>query len=81
MKVGDTIDLENRALASGPRCASVAGYSVHADVCIPAHDRMRLEHLARYAGRPPLATERVSFCPTAGCCIASSAAGATGPLT
>jgi hypothetical protein len=63
MKVGDAIDLENHSLTSGPRCASVAGYSVHADVCIPAHDRMRLERLARYAGRPPLATERLSLLP------------------
>jgi len=41
-------------------CAVVAGYSVHAGVCVPARDRMRLERLARYAGRPPMATERLS---------------------
>ena len=62
-KVGDEIDLDNQVPASGPRCASVAGYSVHAGVCIPAHDRMRLEPLARYAGRPPVATERLSLLP------------------
>jgi hypothetical protein len=62
-KVGDEFDLENQALSSGPHCASVAGYSVHAGVRIPAHDRMRLERLARYAGRPPLATERLSLLP------------------
>jgi len=32
-------------------------------VCVPAHDRMRLERLARYAGRPPLATDRLSLLP------------------
>jgi putative restriction endonuclease len=41
-----------------PRCATVGGFSVHADVCIPAHDRMRLERLCRYAARPAVATER-----------------------
>jgi hypothetical protein len=38
-------------------CAAVAGYGVNAGVCVPARDRMRLERLARYAGRPPLAAE------------------------
>jgi hypothetical protein len=62
-KVGDEIDVESQTLASGSCCASVAGYSVHAGVRIPAHDRMRLERLVRYAGRPPLATERLSLLP------------------
>ncbi|MGA2264728.1 MAG: transposase [Acidobacteriota bacterium] len=30
---------------------------------LPAHDRMRLERLCRYAGRPPVATERLSLLP------------------
>jgi hypothetical protein len=38
-------------------------FSVHADVSIPAHDRMRLERLCRYAGRPALSTERLSLLP------------------
>jgi len=63
VKVGDAIDLEDIAVSSGPRCATISGFSVHADVCIPAHDRMRLERLCRYAGRPPLATERLSLLP------------------
>jgi hypothetical protein len=58
-RVGDAVDVDDAALPSGRRCASVAGYSVHAGVCVPARDRMRLERLARYAGRPPLATERL----------------------
>jgi hypothetical protein len=57
-RVGDRIELEDLAL--GPRCASVAGFSLHANVSIPAHDRMRLERLCRYAARPPVATERLS---------------------
>jgi hypothetical protein len=62
-KVGDAVDLEDVAVPSGRRCAAVAGFSVHADVCVPAHDRMRLERLCRYAGRPPVATERLSVLP------------------
>ena len=62
-KVGDAIDLDDIAGSSGPRCAAIADYSVHADVCIPAHDRMRLERLCRYASRPPVATERLSLLP------------------
>ena len=44
----------------GKCCAAVAGFSVHAGVCVPARDRMRLERLSGYAGRPPLAAERLS---------------------
>jgi len=62
-RVGDEVDPEDGALPSGRCCASVEGFSVHAGVCIPARDRMRLERLARYAGRPPLATERLSLLP------------------
>ena len=62
-KVGDEVDVESQAVASGSCCASVAGYSVHAGVRISAHDRVRLERLARYAGRQPLATERLSLLP------------------
>jgi len=62
-KVGDGIDLEYLAVPASPRCASVSGFSVHANVCIPAHKRLRLECLCRYAGRPPVATERLSLLP------------------
>jgi hypothetical protein len=46
-----------------PDCASVSGFNLHAGVCIPAHDRMRLERLCRYAGRPPVGLERLSLLP------------------
>jgi hypothetical protein len=62
-RVGDAVDVDDAALPPGRCCAAVAGYSVHAGVCVPARDRMRLERLARYAGRPPLATERLSILP------------------
>jgi hypothetical protein len=62
-RVGDEVDPEDGALPSGSCCASVAGFSVHAGVRVPARDRLRLERLCRYAGRPPLATERLSLLP------------------
>ena len=37
--------------------------NVHAGVCVPARDRVRLERLCRYAARPPLAIERLSLLP------------------
>ena len=62
-RVGDEVDPADGALPSGPCCASVAGFSVHAGVCVPPRDRLRLERLCRYAGRPPLATGRLSLLP------------------
>jgi len=43
-----------------PRCAMVSGFSVHANVCIEARDRMRLQRLIRYAARPAVSTERLT---------------------
>ena len=42
------------------RCARMAGYSLHADVAVPARARERLEHVCRYLLRPPLALERLT---------------------
>jgi hypothetical protein len=50
-KIGDDIDSEELSFISGPRCASVACVNVHANASIPAHDRMQLERLCRYAAR------------------------------
>jgi hypothetical protein len=44
-RVGDEIDYADLADAIPPGCACVSGFSVHAGVAIPAHDRMRLEDL------------------------------------
>jgi len=63
IKVGDDVDLEGLGFIAGPRCASVSGVNVHADVCISGHDRIRLERLFRYASRPPVATDRLSELP------------------
>jgi len=61
LRFGDRIDADavEDAPPGSPRCASVAGVSVHADVAVPARDRDRLERLCRYVARPPLAGERL----------------------
>jgi hypothetical protein len=63
VRLGDRIDADDLEEITGPRCASVRGFSLHADVCVPARDRRRLERLCRYVGRPPVATERLSEVP------------------
>jgi hypothetical protein len=44
---------------TGPRCASVNGFSLHANTDIPAHRRDQLERLIRYAGRGAVSLERL----------------------
>src|SRR5438132_13407429 len=48
---------------SARRCANVDGFSVHANVSLPAHQRTKLENLCRYMLRPPLAVERLERLP------------------
>ncbi|MCP4140331.1 MAG: hypothetical protein GY755_08595, partial [Chloroflexi bacterium] len=60
MRLGDRIDVEDIGITTGPRCAATQGFSLHADIAIPARDRKRLERLCRYAARPPIATQRLS---------------------
>ena len=63
LRLGDRIDVEETEAIPGARCASAQGFSLHADVCVPARDRRRLERLCRYVARPPIATERLSELP------------------
>ena len=63
LRLGDRIDRDRVETISGPRCASVQGFSLHADVCVPGRDRRRLERLARYCARPPIASDRLSEAP------------------
>ena len=58
-RVGDQIDPESMDFALSPRCASVDGFSLHANVAVHAQDRLRLERLARYCARSPIAMERL----------------------
>jgi ribosomal protein S27E len=61
--IGGGAGFEEAATPDGPRCACTSGFSVHANVCVHARDRRRLELLCRYAARPAVATERLSLLP------------------
>jgi hypothetical protein len=63
MRLGDRIEVDEIGQLSGPRCASLNGFSLHADVAVVARDRKRLERLCRYVARPPIATERLTELP------------------
>jgi hypothetical protein len=63
VRLGDQIDGDSMDAVQGPCCAMVSGFSVHANVCVDARDRIRLERLIRYAARPAVATERLSALP------------------
>jgi len=43
--------------------AKAAGFSLHAGVATQAHQRNKLERVARYIKRPPVAIERLSLTP------------------
>ena len=58
-RTGDQIDPESMDALASPRCARVSGFSLHANTAVPAGDRQRLERLARYCARPPIAMERL----------------------
>src|SRR5215470_18996470 len=49
-----------RPLLSGPRCASIHGFSLHANTHVPAHRRDQLERLLRYTARGPVSLERLT---------------------
>ena len=62
LRFGDRVEIapgENDAEAT-PGLVRAHGFSLHAGVAVPANDRKRLERLCRYAGRPPVATERLT---------------------
>jgi hypothetical protein len=51
---GDPVFME------GPRCASLGGFSLHANTAVGAGEKDWLEKLCRYVARPPIATLRLS---------------------
>jgi len=63
VRLGDQIDGDTLDAFQSPLCTMVCGFSVHANVCVEARDRMRLERLIRYAARPAVATERLTALP------------------
>jgi hypothetical protein len=64
-RLGDRIEPEekNADPEASPRVPQLGGMSLHAAVAVPAGDRRRLQSLCRYAGRPPLANERLEELP------------------
>ncbi len=52
-------DEGERPTLRGIRCASVHGFSLHANTQVPAHRRDQLERLIRYTARGALALERL----------------------
>jgi hypothetical protein len=48
------------ATSTGRRSARLEGFSLHADVAVPARRRDQLETVCRYILRPPLAVERLT---------------------
>jgi hypothetical protein len=48
-----------RPALTGTRCASVHGFSLHANVAVPAHRRDQLERLIRYTARGAVSLERL----------------------
>jgi hypothetical protein len=45
LRLGDRVDVDEVQAMAGTLCASVQGFSLHGDVCVPARDRRRLERL------------------------------------
>jgi len=41
--------------------AEASGFSLHAGIAAAVSQRDKLEHLARYVSRPPVATERIAL--------------------
>jgi len=52
-------DADEAPRLTGPRCASVQGFSLHANTQIPAHRRDQLECLIRYTARGAVSLERL----------------------
>jgi hypothetical protein len=50
-------------IPTGRRSARLDGFSLHADVAVPARRRDQLERLVRYLVRPPLALDRLTESP------------------
>jgi hypothetical protein len=59
-RIGSGFGYEGEApRLTGPRCASINGFSLHANTAIPAHRRDQLEQLIRYTARGAVSLERL----------------------
>ena len=60
-RIGSGFGAEGEApRRTGPRCASVQGFSLHANPQVPAHRRDQLERLIRYTARGAVSLERLA---------------------
>jgi hypothetical protein len=60
-RIGSGFGAEGEApRLTGPHCASVNGFSLHAHTAIPAHRRDQLEQLLRYTARGAVSLERLT---------------------
>ena len=60
-RIGSGFGYEGECPAlTGPRCASVHGFTLHANTQVPAHRRDQLERLLRYTARGAVALERLA---------------------
>ena len=60
-RIGSGFGAEGEApRLTGPRCARVNGFSLHANTAIPAHRRDQLECLIRYTARGAVSLERLA---------------------
>ncbi len=63
-RIGPGFGYEGESPAlTGPRCARLDGFSLHANTQIPAHRRDQLERLIRYTARGAVALERLGRLP------------------
>jgi hypothetical protein len=59
-RIGSGFGAEGEApRLTGPRCASVNGFSLHANTAVPAHRRDQLEQFIRYTARGAVSPERL----------------------
>jgi len=60
-RIGSGFGVEGEApTLTGTRCASVHGFSLHANTQVPAHRRDQLERLLRYTARGAVSLERLT---------------------
>src|SRR5262249_56312235 len=60
-RIGSGFGYEGEApRLTGPRCANVHGFSLHAQTHIPAHRRDQLEQLLRYTAPGAVSLERLT---------------------
>jgi hypothetical protein len=66
----ESSDLEHSTPKRSRRCASVDGFSIHANTAISSENRVGLERLCRYGMRPAFSHERLSLTEEGRVCLA-----------